>query len=86
MTRKLACYLLETWFPSIAARYLACKEYMRATYGIEAQFDLFWNFCVNAPSGEESLVRCWPHVDAMNLALGICVLYIYGVLSSHIFN
>lgn len=57
---------------------------MKANHQIEPLFGLFWNFCINAPLPRDGVYRvsCWPHVDAMNLALGICIVYVYGMPST----
>jgi hypothetical protein len=70
--------LLHSVFPGIAKRYERCKAYMKKTYNLEPGYGLFWNFCVNSPCKLFKRIHCKPHVDAKNLALGICVLYIWG--------
>lgn len=61
-------------FPLIAARYKQCAQAL----GIKALYGYFYNFCVNHP-GSKPRVHCGPHVDWKNLAVGICVLFVYGV-------
>lgn len=74
--------ILEVEFPLIARRYKACAQYMRDTYGIEPLYGLFWNFCLNAARPKRVIrrVHCFPHVDWKNLAIGICVVFVYGML------
>ncbi|KIY62105.1 hypothetical protein CYLTODRAFT_494872 [Cylindrobasidium torrendii FP15055 ss-10] len=68
-------------FPGVRARYFQLKTYMERKYGISPQYGLFWNFCLNW--GRDSrFVKCLPHVDAMNIAIGLCAIFIYGVFNS----
>ncbi|KAL1697720.1 hypothetical protein EV121DRAFT_274905, partial [Schizophyllum commune] len=41
---------------------------------------VFYNFCINAPRPFENIprVHCYPHVDHMNLAICVCLIFIYG--------
>jgi hypothetical protein len=65
-------------FPGILARFIRCREVMKARYGIEPMYGLFWQICINW-GGEREIVDCSPHVDAKNLAIGVCVIFVYGV-------
>lgn len=58
----------------IAARYKRCAEEL----GIKPLYGHFYNFCVNHPESDPR-VHCGPHVDWKNVAVGICVLFIYGL-------
>ena len=46
---------------------------------MEPDFDLFWNFCINAPYPKEGIheVICRPHIDAMNSAIYVCAVLVY---------
>ncbi|KAF9045653.1 hypothetical protein BDZ89DRAFT_1127585 [Hymenopellis radicata] len=77
----LASSMAEAHFPGIAGRYKACRDYMRTKYNIPAQFGLFFNWCLNAPRPSVKRVHCDPHVDFKNIALGICVIFVYGVFN-----
>ena len=43
-------------------------------------FGLWYNYCINGarPGTEVEGVMCLPHTDGQNLALMMCVLFIYG--------
>jgi hypothetical protein len=68
--------VFEQEFPAIARRYKTCAEAL----GIKPLFGYFFNFCLNAPRPLLGILRvhCKPHVDWKNLAIGICVIFIYG--------
>ncbi|KIY61492.1 hypothetical protein CYLTODRAFT_427517, partial [Cylindrobasidium torrendii FP15055 ss-10] len=51
-------------------------------YRIRPMYGLYWNFCLNWGRGSR-FVKCLPHVDAMNIAIGLCTIYIYGVFKSN---
>ncbi|KAK1219073.1 hypothetical protein PQX77_018222 [Marasmius sp. AFHP31] len=74
------CKILERVFPEIANRYKECNKFMREKYGLEPPFGLFWNFCLNGMSKATKPLRvfCTPHVDYKNIALGVCMIFIYG--------
>lgn len=65
--------IFEQEFPLVASRYKRCAQEL----GIKALYGHFFNFCLNHP-GSASRVHCSPHVDWKNLAIGICVLFVYG--------
>ncbi|KAF9037309.1 hypothetical protein BDZ89DRAFT_1220755 [Hymenopellis radicata] len=67
-------------FPGIKARYEQMANYMALVYGISPLYGLFWNFCLNH-GGHRRLVDCRPHVDKANIAIGVCVIFIYGMVS-----
>ncbi|KAF9039512.1 hypothetical protein BDZ89DRAFT_1060957 [Hymenopellis radicata] len=77
----LASAMAEDHFPGIARRYKTCHEYMRDEYGITTPFGLFFNWCLNAPRLGVKRVHCDPHVDFKNIALGICIVFVYGVFN-----
>lgn len=67
-------HLFSLHFPLIARRYRECANKL----GIKALFGLFFNFCINAPLDPAERIHCAPHVDWKNLAMGICVVFVYG--------
>jgi hypothetical protein len=75
---KIVNELARLAFPGIVKRYEKCAAYMEKTYDLKPGYGLFWNFCINTPDGKFLRIHCRPHVDAKNLALGICALYIWG--------
>ncbi|KAL0568764.1 hypothetical protein V5O48_013215 [Marasmius crinis-equi] len=74
------CNILRNVFPAIAMWYARCAQYMSDTHQLKPKFDLFWNFCLNGvgPATEVPRVQCKPHVDFKNIALGVCMIFIYG--------
>jgi len=73
---KLMNEIFEEEFPQMAERVKACAEAL----GIEPLFGYFYNFCINAPSLHRGIwrVHCGPHVDWKNLAIFVCVVFVYG--------
>ena len=51
---------------------------MKKEHGIEAEFGLFFNFCLNAVRRGVRRVFCRPHVDWKNVAFGVCMVFVYG--------
>jgi len=72
---------MEREFPKIVERYRKCAKALN----IVPLFYPFFNWCINAPRAKkrQKRVHCKPHVDAQNLAIGICVLWIYSKLHLH---
>jgi hypothetical protein len=70
--------LFKNQFPEIVKRFEKCRK----TLGLEQTqtYGYFFNFCLNAarPGVGLKRVHCRPHVDWKNLAIGICVIFIYG--------
>jgi hypothetical protein len=68
--------IFEKEFPQLAERYRQCAQRL----GIQPLYGLFFNFCLNAPRLYKGIkrVHCLPHVDWKNLAIGICVVFVYG--------
>lgn len=70
--------------PCFAARVLACQRSLEQMgYKPEIakpMFGLWYNYCINGarPGTEVEGVMCLPHTDGQNLALMMCVLFIYG--------
>jgi hypothetical protein len=73
---KIMNEVFEQEFPLLAKRYRNCAKAL----GISPAFGYFFNFCLNAPRPHRGIrrVHCKPHVDWKNLAIGICVVFIYG--------
>ncbi|KAJ3860187.1 hypothetical protein EV359DRAFT_49625, partial [Lentinula novae-zelandiae] len=72
------CNILRVRFPAIAQRYQDSVDYMKAKFGIEAMFGLFFNFCLNSAREGVPRVFCRPHVDWKNTAFGVCMIFIFG--------
>ncbi|KAL0058436.1 hypothetical protein AAF712_014897 [Marasmius tenuissimus] len=76
------CNFLRSGFPEIADRYELCADKMEKLYGIRPPYGgLFWNFCLNGVRSngiEVPRVFCDPHVDFKNLALAVCMVFVYG--------
>ncbi|KAJ3908052.1 hypothetical protein F5879DRAFT_794344, partial [Lentinula edodes] len=66
--RNYGCNILRVRFPAIAQRYQDSVDYMKAKFGIEAMFGLFFNFCLNSAREGVPRVFCRPHVDWKNTA------------------
>ncbi|KAG2092750.1 hypothetical protein BD769DRAFT_1395324 [Suillus cothurnatus] len=71
------CGLLVREFPLLAKRIQACADAL----GIQPLYGFFFNFCLNAarPLHHINRVHCSPHVDWKNLAIGVCVIFVYGL-------
>ncbi|KAL1738552.1 hypothetical protein HDZ31DRAFT_69876 [Schizophyllum fasciatum] len=66
-------------FPGVANRFRKGIAAIEHKYGIKAQYGLFFNFCLNAARpGSVERVHCQPHADYKNLALAVCVVFVYG--------
>ncbi|KAK0421593.1 hypothetical protein EV421DRAFT_1916392 [Armillaria borealis] len=83
--REGACSMVQLEFPGIFQRFSNCMRYMVCKYKkrkvhVEARFGIFFNFCLNHSRRGQGIrrVQCWPHVDKANLAIGVCVIFIYG--------
>jgi hypothetical protein len=68
--------IFQREFPLLAKRIQACADAL----GIQPLYGFFFNFCLNAarPSHHINRVHCSPHVDWKNLAIGVCVIFVYG--------
>ncbi|KAL0067939.1 hypothetical protein AAF712_005108 [Marasmius tenuissimus] len=80
---RYGCSLLEKEFPDIAQRYKTCAEEMKRKFNISPLFGgFYWNFCLNGVrlGGPTPVPRvfCKPHIDFKNLALGVCMIFVYG--------
>ncbi|KAI0738690.1 hypothetical protein C8Q80DRAFT_1275652 [Daedaleopsis nitida] len=73
-------------FPALADRVLACEESLkRMGYGEDVarpRYGYWYNFCINGPCGKVRGVMTRPHVDAKNLALMMCAVFVYGRFNS----
>lgn len=76
--RNYGCAILKQRFPAIAQRYQDTIDYMKKEHNVNAQFGLFFNFCLNAARNGVKRVFCKPHVDWKNLAFGVCMIFVYG--------
>ncbi|KAI0055118.1 hypothetical protein BV25DRAFT_1843180 [Artomyces pyxidatus] len=75
---RLGSSMVEAHFPGIAQRYRRCHQVIKDEYGIEPLFGLFYNFCLNAARPGVPRVFCQPHVDWKNIAIGVCLIFVYG--------
>lgn len=68
--------IFQREFPLLGRRIRACAD----SLGIEPLYGLFFNFCLNAarPSCHINRVHCSPHINWKNLAIGVCVIFVYG--------
>ena len=41
-------------------------------------YGCWYNFCINSMWGTIKGVSMWPHADAKNLMLMMCIVFIYG--------
>lgn len=70
---------LEDSFPEIVARYKQCHKAIESQHGVAPMYGLFYNFCLNgAWPGKTDRVYCEPHVDWKNIAIGVCLIFVYG--------
>jgi hypothetical protein len=78
---QLVNLFLWLYFPGIAQRFADCASYMHKTYRIRPRYGLYWTFCLNSPNPDSGIFRIHtcPHVDSKNLALAVCVVYVYGI-------
>ncbi|ESK82652.1 hypothetical protein Moror_11189 [Moniliophthora roreri MCA 2997] len=74
----IACSIVRHNLPGVSNRFEACKAFMQKKFGLESNYDLFWNWCLNAPRKGVPLVMCGPHIDHKNLTLTVCIIFIYG--------
>ncbi|KAK7043052.1 hypothetical protein VNI00_008790 [Paramarasmius palmivorus] len=75
----MGCSLVRRHFPGIYERYRRCSAYMEANHGFKAPYGgIFFNFCLNGVRAGVDRVLCEPHVDFKNVALGVCMIFIYG--------
>ncbi|THU84826.1 hypothetical protein K435DRAFT_806393 [Dendrothele bispora CBS 962.96] len=80
---EYGCGLLRAHFPQVAKRYQDCATKLEEMYGIKPLFGLFWNFCVNVPRAGIRRVHCKPHIDYKNIALGVCMIFVFGHFNHH---
>ena len=70
--------------PHLAARVLHCQRSLEKMHYppeiAKPMFGLWYNYCINGarPGTDIEGVSCFPHTDGQNLALMMCVLFIYG--------
>ncbi|KAL0569648.1 hypothetical protein V5O48_012310 [Marasmius crinis-equi] len=80
---RYGCQLVRNVFPPIAERFERCGMEMEKKFGIKPLYGgLFFNFCLNGVrmKGPNPIPRvfCKPHVDFKNLALAVCMVFVYG--------
>lgn len=85
---KNAMFWFELRFTSLVNRVRHCilsltlqgEEFTR--YAVPL-FGYWYNFCINGPNGKTGVkgVFTKPHVDGKNLALMMCVVYVWGKYS-----
>ncbi|KAI0744786.1 hypothetical protein C8Q76DRAFT_789270 [Earliella scabrosa] len=77
---KHATVVFETRFPSLAARVRRCEELLKEQGHKHATppYGLWYNYCINGPQDEVEGVLTRPHVDGKNLALMMCVVFVWG--------
>jgi hypothetical protein len=74
--------LLEEHFPRVAQLFRECGKFWQRAAILDGKpvcmefASLFFCMAVNLDIGE--LVESLPHRDVMNLAIGLCVLFIFG--------
>ena len=69
-------------FKALAARVDNCEKRLLAM-GYEPeiakpQYGYWYNFCINGARSKVKGVSTSPHADAKNLALMMCVVFVYG--------
>ncbi|KAK7019813.1 hypothetical protein VNI00_017902 [Paramarasmius palmivorus] len=75
---KIGCSMIRKVFPGIYKRFMDCSQWMEQNYGLKAPYGVFFNFCLNGVVDGYQRVHCQPHVDFKNVALGVCMLFVYG--------
>ncbi|THU99055.1 hypothetical protein K435DRAFT_856024 [Dendrothele bispora CBS 962.96] len=75
---EIGCGMMRSHFPQIWERFHNAAESLHKMYGIRPPFGVFWNFCLNSPRRGIKRVFCNPHIDAKNVALGLCMIFVYG--------
>ncbi len=74
--------LMEEHFPRVALLFKECSKFWEEAAilngkGASMEFgSLFYSMAINLDLGER--VESWPHRDLMNLAVGLCVIYVFG--------
>jgi len=81
--RGAASAIVAYSFPGVKKRFDSAAQWHKSTHGIEPDYGLFWNLCVNAAFSEPAekggkipSVSCIPHTDSRN-GISVCVLFIY---------
>lgn len=73
---------MDEHFPRVAQLFRECGKFWEAATvlngkGVSMEFgSLFFCMAINLDLGVP--VKLWPHRDLMNLAVGLCVIYIFG--------
>ena len=69
--------IFKKQFPKIADRVKSCRK--KANIAETEVYGYFFNFCLNM-ARNNGRVHCKPHVDHKNVAIGMCVILVYGEL------
>ncbi|THU81765.1 hypothetical protein K435DRAFT_808819 [Dendrothele bispora CBS 962.96] len=77
--REIGCGIMRSQFPQIWQRFQNAADSLHRMYGIRPPFGVFWNFCLNSSRPGVKRVFCQPHIDAKNVALGLCMIYVYDL-------
>ncbi|KAL0578206.1 hypothetical protein V5O48_003781 [Marasmius crinis-equi] len=76
---RYGCKIVRRIFPEIVKRFEDCAQKI----GIKPLYGgMFFNFCLNGArmDGSRPIPRvfCEPHIDFKNLALAVCMVFVYG--------
>ncbi|TFY82050.1 hypothetical protein EWM64_g1963 [Hericium alpestre] len=63
-------------FPKIKERFEKCAQWHKNQYGIEPQFGLFYNLCINGIFPGQHRIHTLPHADSKN-PISVCALMAY---------
>lgn len=71
--------VLRQQFPGVAGRLERGIKRNKDLYGVDCQFGLFYNLCVNAPLPDKGVhdVICKAHCDSKNGAVLVCAVLVY---------
>ncbi|TRM56340.1 hypothetical protein BD626DRAFT_541371 [Schizophyllum amplum] len=84
---QCASSFVEIHFPGVAQRFQKGITLIDEHYGVKAMYGLFFNFCLNVSRpGQVDRVHCLPHADYKNLALAVCVVFVYGEQAGFPYN
>lgn len=78
--REYASAVFRMRFPNLAARVDQCAAALKKQGHKHAvpPYGCWYNYCVNGPQGDVEGVMTRPHVDGKNLALMLCVVFVWG--------
>ena len=77
---KHAAKVFEIRFPSLAARVKRCEELLikQGCKHARPPYGFWYNYCINGPQDDVKGVMTRPHVDGKNLAIMMCVVFVWG--------